>query len=212
MRAWIYDGFTINGNVKRSGQMNFDPFNDRTSRNIRNGMSSVFAEAIRSKAPEIYRSLARRLLETLPPGGCADFVEDRLRRYDRAYSRIEDLEDFGMFDSAIVLWNHGLYFEFHEYLEEIWQSSSGKLREALKGLIQAAGFFIHMERGRREAAMRLGAKAARLISKNRESIRFITNVNVLLERLASGDFDPVVLETHFFDCSDQERSGKKCLH
>lgn len=192
--------------------MNFDPFNDRTSRNIRNGMSSAFAEAIRNKAPEIYRSLARNFLETLPSGSFADFVGDRLRRYDRAYSRIEALGDCGLFDSAIVLWNDGLYFEFHEYLEEIWKSSSGKLREALKGLIQAAGFFIHMERGRREAAMRLGAKAARLISENRESIRFITNVDVLIERLASGKFDPVVLETDFFDWNVRDRSGKKCLH
>ncbi len=189
----------------------FDPFSDRTSRDVRNSLSRSFAEAVEKSDPETYRTLARNLAEMLPPGEIADYAEDRLRRFERAFSEIRELEGRALFDSAIVLWNHGLFFEFHECLEKVWQGSSGKSREALKGLIQAAGFYIHMERGRKDTAMRLGAKAVRLISENREGIRSVANLDTLVERLATGDSEPVQLRSGCLDGEHGGNSGKKSL-
>ncbi len=185
------------GTMKADFSNEFDPFSDRTSRDVRNSLSNALAEAIEKNAPETYRSRVRNCLEILPPGEIADYAKDRLRRYERAFSAIGEVEEFGLFAPAIVLWNHGLFFEFHECIEKIWQDSSGTLRNALKGMIQAAGFYIHLERGRKETAVRLGSKAARLISENRDGIRFVANLDALIDRLSAGDSEPVALDAGF---------------
>ena len=49
---------------------------------------------------------------------------------------------------AVGQYNHGLYFECHETLEEIWLEESGEDRLFLQGLIQAAAGLHNLGRGR----------------------------------------------------------------
>lgn len=63
------------------------------------------------------------------------------------------------FQEGIDLFNAGQFFECHEAWEYVWNRSKGDDRVAIQGLIQAAVAILHLERGNREGAESLYAKA-----------------------------------------------------
>jgi predicted metal-dependent hydrolase len=63
------------------------------------------------------------------------------------------------FQEGIDLFNAGQFFECHEAWESVWNRSEGDDKVALQGLIQAAVAILHLERGNREGAESLYAKA-----------------------------------------------------
>jgi predicted metal-dependent hydrolase len=68
--------------------------------------------------------------------------------------RGQDLDPhyLGFFDC----FNQGLFFEAHEVLEEIWLPERGReLDRFYKGLIQLAGAFVHLQKGRPQPSMAL---------------------------------------------------------
>ena len=46
---------------------------------------------------------------------------------------------------GVMLFNHGFFFECHEFLEEIWLKEKGREKAFLKGLIHACVAFYHLE-------------------------------------------------------------------
>lgn len=46
---------------------------------------------------------------------------------------------------GVMLFNHGFFFECHEFLEEIWLNEKGREKSFLKGLIHACVAFYHLE-------------------------------------------------------------------
>jgi predicted metal-dependent hydrolase len=63
------------------------------------------------------------------------------------------------FQEGIDLFNQGRFFECHEAWEQVWNRSRGEEKLAIQGLIQAAVAILHLERGNREGAKSLYAKA-----------------------------------------------------
>lgn len=63
------------------------------------------------------------------------------------------------FELGIELFNQGRFFECHEAWEEVWKRSHGNEKLFYQGLIQAAVAILHAERGNRDGARRLWAKA-----------------------------------------------------
>jgi len=63
------------------------------------------------------------------------------------------------FQEGIDLFNAGRFFECHEAWESVWNRSEGDDKAAIQGLIQAAVAILHLERGNREGAESLYAKA-----------------------------------------------------
>ncbi|MGO9605914.1 MAG: DUF309 domain-containing protein [Candidatus Binataceae bacterium] len=63
------------------------------------------------------------------------------------------------FQEGIDLFNAGRFFECHEAWEAVWNRSQGGDKLAIQGLIQAAVAILHLERGNREGAELLYAKA-----------------------------------------------------
>lgn len=63
------------------------------------------------------------------------------------------------FQEGIDLFNAGQFFECHEAWEYVWNRSKGDDKVAIQGLIQAAVAILHLERGNREGAESLYAKA-----------------------------------------------------
>jgi hypothetical protein len=57
-----------------------------------------------------------------------------------------------------ILFNSGLFFECHEYLEVVWRADSGPAREFYHGLIQVAAAFYHYEKRNWHGARTLLAK------------------------------------------------------
>jgi uncharacterized protein len=64
-----------------------------------------------------------------------------------------------LYDEGIELFNAGRFFECHEAWEEVWKRSHGAEKLFYQGLIQAAVAILHAERGNRDGARRLYAKA-----------------------------------------------------
>jgi len=60
---------------------------------------------------------------------------------------------------AVVLFNAGLFFECHEYLEDSWRSAGPEDRAFYHGLIQAAAACYHWEKGNAHGARVLAGKA-----------------------------------------------------
>ena len=169
--------------------VDFDPFNDRLSRDIRNTLSESFADALVRKEPIEYRAAAEKWLAEKLAAGYLNYIQDRLHRYDLVLEKIvaSRLDDAML--QSLVLWNNGLFFEFHDHLERIWQKTTGDEHQALKGLIQAAGVYIHMEHNRQDAAKNLSIKSLNLIRRYSRSLAFITNLDVLTKKLEN--LDPV---------------------
>lgn len=62
-----------------------------------------------------------------------------------------------------ALFNAGLFFECHEYLEDVWRNSRPPEREFYHGLVQAAAGCYHAEKGNAHgAAVLLGKARAKL--------------------------------------------------
>lgn len=135
----------------------FDPFNDRPSRTVRNTLSKRLQDCL--ARGQIFAGRPEDLLARFPQTPYRDYIRDRARRYRRA-TREAQTADRSPLARAGILWRHGLYFEAHEVLEPYWQASSDDTREGLKGVIQAIGVHVHREAGRRRAALSLARKAA----------------------------------------------------
>ncbi len=161
----------------------FDPFNDRTSRDIRNRLSEAFVPALGQLDLEPVRKEADAFKNLSIPNACMDYIQDRVRRYDEVLNRATAGQIKDPKHQVILIWNEGLFFECHEILETLWLKSEGDQRKALQGLIQAAGVFVHRELGRANAAEKLSPRAVHLLESHREQLSFITNIEDLLAAL-----------------------------
>jgi len=161
----------------------FDPFNDRTSREIRNRLSESFVIAIGRLDPAPVQQEAVTLKALFYSRAYRDYIKERMTRYRKvleqaAAGRISDPKH-----QAILVWNAGLFFECHEHLEALWLNAEGNERKALQGLIKAAGVFVHRELGRTTAAEKLSPKAVNLLQCYRKQLSFITNMEDLIDAL-----------------------------
>jgi len=163
--------------------VDFDPFNDRLSRDIRNTLSEAFIDALAQMAPSGYQAVAEKWLAEKLAAGYVNYIQDRLHHYDLVLEKIITTRLDDALLQSLALWNKGLFFEFHDHLERIWQQTTGDERQALKGLIKAAGMYIHMEHNRQQAAKSLSIKSLNLIRQYSHCLTFITNIDVLIQRL-----------------------------
>ena len=141
----------------------FDPFNDRLSRDIRNTLSEAFIDALSRMEPSAYRDEAAIWRAKSPSEIYLEYIQNRLQSYDQVFRQIKANQLVDPLLQCLVIWNNGLFFEFHDHLEGIWKQSSGDERQALKGLIKAAGVYIHNEVSHHRAVKSLSAKSYRLI-------------------------------------------------
>ena len=161
----------------------FDPFNDRLSRDIRNTLSEAFVDALARRQPFEYQAAAKKWLTEKLAAGYVNYIKDRLHRYDIV---LEKIIVFRLNDArlqSLVLWNYGLFFEFHDHLERIWQKTTGDEHQAIKGLIKAAGVYIHMEHNHEKAVESLSTKSFNLMRRYSHCLTFITNLDILTERI-----------------------------
>jgi len=173
----------------------FDPFNNRLARDIRNTLSQAFSEALMKLDKSEFQIAARKWLAGNSGDVYADYIEDRLERYGQVFEKIKTNGINDAKIQAVVIWNHGLFFEVHDHLERLWQQAAGDERQAFKGLIQAAGVYVHLKFNHRQAAERLAVKSADLIQKYAACLSFIGNLNLLIDKLHSLDNVPPLLES-----------------
>ena len=170
----------------------FDPFHNRQCRNIRNALSESFIDAVQQKtlAP------VRDQIESFKSKSAAPFMirymDDRLRRYQTVIravvSRPIPITDIHRI--ACRMWNQSLFFEFHEWLEQSWHSSSGDEKCLLQALIRSAGAFLLLESGRTNGARKLAAKALAGLKPLQSQVPNVYDVQGLIENLTHLDSNP----------------------
>lgn len=178
---------------RKKARKRFDPFTDRLSRDIRNSLAEAFVTSFKQKDASHYKNLSRQWLTKGLPLLYNEYIQKRLQCYDLVFNDIRNSQVDDARQLAVILWNNGLFFEVHDILEDIWHETQGDEYQAIKGLIQAAGVYVHMEYNRREAVKRLADKSVILIRKYAHQLGFISNLKVLITALENHDPVPPVL-------------------
>jgi hypothetical protein len=128
---------------------------------------------------------AQRLLQDHGEPVMARYIEDRIMRYQSVMARIQSpgisVEDTHAI--AILLWNQGLFFEVHEWIESKWLQSRGAEKQLLQALIRAAGAYVHLEAGNLERAGRLAGKALPPLVQHRALVPGYFHVDRLIASL-----------------------------
>jgi hypothetical protein len=163
----------------------FDPYRDRLARDIRNALSSALVKEIAGEAPGSLLKLADVWLSKGPAPLYQTYIHTRMGLYGQALDEIRTHQLVDTRYQAICLWNLGLFFEMHELLETLWLHRRDPERSALKGLIQAAGVYVHFQRGKEAAAQSLAQRAATHLRNGRSCLAFIANLDDLIEALAN---------------------------
>ena len=164
--------------------MTFDPFSDRLARDIRNSFSSALVEELTGNTGDVLSAVADGWQEMTLAPVYQNYIDDRLALYHRIIDEIRANQIADPRYQAICLWNRGLFFEMHELLETIWLKAREPERSALKGWIQAAGVYVHIQRGKVDAARGLAQRAATHLRNGRSNLGFISNLEQLIEALA----------------------------
>ena len=189
----------MNEEKKKIKRINkFDPFTDRTARDIRNSLSEAFVTAVAAKDPDEYLNTVRKWRAQDLSSPHADYIDDRFRRYDHVFYAIRAGGIDDPLQQALLIWNQGLFFEFHDHLETLWLAATGDQRQALKGLIKAAGVYIHLEQDHRQVAESLAMKSYDLLRQYAHCLSFIANYKTLLEKLKYCEPAPPRLEISSF--------------
>lgn len=132
---------------------------------------SVYAGDLRDRACRGWRAVGDRPLE--PPDPSLDVV----------------------LGAAAALFDAGLYYEAHEWLERYWRDADGDDREGLQGLIQVAVAFEHLARDNVPGARSLLSQgSARMMGRRLRGLdldSFARAANACLDRIvASGAAAP----------------------
>jgi hypothetical protein len=173
----------------------FDPFNDRMARDIRNSLSAALISDLGSATGATVEQAAAVWIQKELPPVCREYIRQTLERYRHVADQIRSdlIQDPGL--QALVLWNAGLFFELHELLETVWRVAEGADRTALKGLIQAAGVYVHQLRGNAAAAGGLAQRARRNLLAGRDRLAFVADIDRLIQGLENPAQPPPVLRT-----------------
>ena len=192
----------LSGKKQKTDPETFDPFNSRLSRDIRNSLSDAFKVSLKQRDAGCYLNRSQKWLKKDLAPACRNYVQDRIRRYDMAFQRIQGEQIDNARIQAVILWNYRLFFEVHDIVEDIWHKTQGDEHQAVKGFIKAAGVYVHLESGRVNSAQRLAIKSVRLLQEFEDGLGFISNLNVLIGALKICDPIPPVLKSSY----EQERN------
>ncbi len=98
----------------------------------------------------------------------------------------------------IRLFNRGKFFEAHEILESLWKETAGPERDFLKGLIQIAAAFVHIQKGTPRGARELFKTASSHFKKHPSPYKDVNTQKFLAEversLTAGGNFPRIKLE------------------
>ena len=167
----------------------FDPFSRRLDRDVRNTLGAALISAVLQSAPDAIDACALQWQRTSLPKTCRAYLSSRLADYRAVMADIHPTSDIDEECIARILWNRGLFFECHEWLEIFWHRAHPPRKTALQGWIMAAGAFSQLQSGRLPAARALARKAAVRLSTDGHCLAAIENLDDLTHGLVA---DPPV--------------------
>ena len=165
----------------------FDPFEDRLCRDIRNELSTSFMQTLAQLSMKPVEETAEKYLARDLGPVYRNYIKERLASYSRAVDFILKRKIADPFARAIVLWDCELFFEVHELLEEEWLAASGEEKLVLQAMIRAAGVYVQLGHGNVKGARKMAAKAVEVLTEHREAVPVGFDLDLLLEKLRKGD-------------------------
>jgi len=173
------------------GLPEFDPFQNRLCRDIRNELSERLMAILDGAGGEMLSSIAESYTSGNIKPFMREYIDDRLSRYQTVIKQIRSAkiprdETYGI---ALLLWDQELFFEVHEWLEKRWLEARGTDKSILQALIRAAGTYVHLKHGRMVGAKKMAVRAVETLLQHKEMVPPIFNVEVLVAKLAA--LDPV---------------------
>jgi len=166
---------------------NFDPFQDRQARQIRNALSKAFVQSLRDHSASAFETAGNTLLKQEISAGKKAYILDRLSRYRKCISTIEQQGTKELLQQSFILWDAELFFEVHEMLEGAWMKAQGREKAALQGLIRAAGVYILMAGENRQGVEKMAAKAVQALEENLTALAYFPSPHLLLTKLKNLD-------------------------
>lgn len=170
----------------------FNPFVDRLSRDIRNALSSSLVECLQTGSISSAQQVADRFLAENPEEMYSLYIHDRLQRYMQAIETISGKSD-DPFWRSLVLWDLQLFFEMHEVLEHAWYHATGDTKLIMQALIRAAGVYIKLECGLIPQARKIAQKSIDVLNNHREFISTYCSPDTLINALATCSPPPKLL-------------------
>lgn len=167
----------------------FDPFNNRLCRNVRNALSEGFKDSLEKKDLQTVQRTAGFFLDDAPPVMVKAYIDKRLAAYEQVLADISKYRSDDPLDIAFLIWNRGLFFETHEYLEPFWMTATGDEKKLLQAVIRAAGAYVHLEQGNHNGARSIADKALAVLERQQDQLARHTDPQVLLDKLKK--LDPV---------------------
>ncbi len=184
--------------------MIFDPFENRQCRDTRNQLASAVINAIRNRSMSPFDEAALALQQPDKPfitdyiqnrKSCLENILDQLMAANPSFEPENARENIQEIRNvAVLLWNHYLFFEFHEWLEELWQNETGPFKKALQALILAAVVYEQLQYDRIDPAIELAKKAAVIFDQQKAHIPEWGKADLFIKKFDRLDPIPPVLD------------------
>jgi len=168
--------------------MQFNPFEDRLSRDIRNDLSETIIEALKNRSLAEAEKVAQSYLSQNLSSIYTDYIDKRLKCYAMALETLHT--DSSLLVQAAAFWDLGLFFEVHEILEPAWMRADGDQKRLLQALIRAAGVYINLEFGYRQRAQKIGAKTLPVLKELKKETTGSMDTDALIEALETLAIEP----------------------
>ncbi len=142
-------------------KIRFNPFEDRTDRDVRNLLGNAFISAVHKGDPAPVAQAVSKLRQKTLPGPVQRYIKARYERYAGVLAKISSDSILGgdVYAVAGLLWDEALYFECHEWLEQNYRDVQGQEKKILQAMIRTAGTFELLAYNRKKAAVSVAAKA-----------------------------------------------------
>lgn len=158
----------------------FDPYEKRVSRDIRNRLAEDFLEMLKEENLQAFEKKAAALKQTAPDDDHVNFID---RRTHSCIKIFQPGAADDPYKTARNLWESGLYYECHEWLEPLWIEAEGGFKKAVQGIIRAAGAHALYEAGRTAPASSSAKKAIDLITTHSAELPVPFDADQLIKSL-----------------------------
>ncbi len=165
--------------------MKFNPFENRLCRDIRNNVGHDFVKSLKTKDHDGFKLKANAYISQYPHRHITDYIRGRLHEFKIIFIQISSFDNnpAAFFNISRMLWNQGLFFEFHEWIEEKWVTAKGDQKRMLQALIMASVAYEQLQYDRISPAKKLAAKALTRIEETRPFIPVGIDTDALIKAL-----------------------------
>ncbi|WP_320045306.1 DUF309 domain-containing protein [uncultured Desulfobacter sp.] len=149
-------------------KIRFNPFEDRTDRDVRNFLGSAFVGALHKGDPAPVVQAISKLGQKTLPDPAQRYIKARYDQYSGVLTQIfaDPLLGADIYAVASLLWDEALFFECHEWLEQNYRAVKGQEKKVLQAMIRTAGTFELLTYDRKRAAVSVAAKALSVLESD----------------------------------------------